>query len=226
MEFSSIFRSAEVVKNLVIINGLIFLVKMFAPAAGIHEGLVDYYLGLHYAGEAGFYPWQIVTHMFMHVNFTHLLFNMLGLVSLGTILERFWGPKRFLFFYLAAGLGGAFFHEISQAVLVYSKLGSLSVPDQWVGHVAGIAMGASGAIYGVFAAFAMLFPNTEMYVFLIPIPIKAKYLVIIFIALDLFMGFGGSSLIGLNIANFAHLGGAAVGAILVLIWRKNRNQFY
>ena len=135
MDFSSVFRSAEVVKNLVIINALIFLAKIVSPSLGLQSGLADYYLGLHYFGDAGFYPWQIVTHMFMHVNFSHVLFNMIGLISLGTILERFWGPKRFLFFYLAAGLGGALFHEISQAVMVYSKIGSIWVPVEYAGQL-------------------------------------------------------------------------------------------
>jgi membrane associated rhomboid family serine protease len=141
--------------------------------------------------------------MFAHGGFFHLFFNMFVLWMFGTMLERTWGPKRFLIFYLSCGLAAG----IAHLLLEFSP-----------------AVGASGAIMGLFAAFAYLFPNTEMFIFPIPAPVKAKYAVAIMAAFDLF---GGVSPSGSNIAHFAHLGGLAMGFILVLIWNKtNKKTFY
>jgi membrane associated rhomboid family serine protease len=149
--------------------------------------------------------WQLFTHMFMHGNFLHLLFNMFCLWSFGQHLERDWGPKRFFQFYMMCGLLAGVTH------LVFS--GS-----------AGYAVGASGAIMGLFAAFAYLYPNTPLFLMFIPIPIKAKYAIPGLMALDLFGIFGATSD---NIAHWAHLGGAVSGLIIVIIWNKtNRKTFY
>jgi membrane associated rhomboid family serine protease len=142
--------------------------------------------------------------MFAHGGFFHLLFNMFALWMFGTMLERVWGPKRFLIFYLACGLASGVAHLILQ-----------NSP----------AVGASGAIMGLLAAFAYLFPNTEMIVFPIPVPVKAKWAIGLFVAYDLFGGV--SKVPGDNIAHFAHLGGLAMGFMLVLIWNKtNKKTFY
>ena len=144
---------------------------------------------------------------FGRIIFYHILFNMFALWMFGRILENVWGGKRFLLFYLICGVGAAVVHL---AVQYFTGSGSE-------------AIGASGAIMGIFAAFAYLFPNTELFILFIPIPIKAKWACLGLAAYDLFMGYSG----GDNVAHFAHLGGALTGFILVLIWNKtSRKKFY
>ena len=191
-----------IVKNLIIINVLVFI------AQNIY-GWLTFWLALWPIGNEMFSSHQIATHMFAHGSFPHILFNMFGLYMFGRVLENVWGPKRFLFFYLACGVGAAAAH-----LIVEYFTGSVS-----------FAVGASGAIMGIFAAFAYLFPNTELFIMFIPFPVKAKYAVIGMAAIDLFGGVARFS--GDNIAHFAHLGGAVTGFILVLIWNKrNRRRFY
>jgi rhomboid-like protein len=161
--------------------------------------------------------------------FFHILFNMLTLWMFGRILENVWGPKRFLLFYLVCGVGAAALHlgiqyfrwEEAEKLLQAGREAEAIRMAQSIGP----ALGASGAIMGVFAAFGYLFPNTELYFMFIPIPLKAKWVVIGLAAIDLFGGVANFS--GDNVAHFAHLGGALTGFILVLIWnRRNRKRFY
>ncbi len=153
-----------------------------------------------------FEPWQPLTHMFLHANFMHLLFNMLGLWFFGQVLERVWGGQRLLIFYLLCGLGAGI---ISQLVdhFVFQQIGNRMV-------------GASGAIYGILVAFAMLFPNQKIMLIFLPVPIPAKIFVPILLLIDLAGGVTGFSIFGANIAHFAHIGGAFVGAALCLAWQK------
>ena len=145
--------------------------------------------------------------MFMHGSFRHILFNMFALYMFGRILENVWGPKRFLFFYLACGVGAAIAHLTMQ----YFMQDNAS------------AVGASGAIMGVFVGFAYLFPNTELMIIPIPIPIKAKWVCLVYILIDLFGGVSQSD----GVAHFAHLGGALTGFLIVLFWNKtNRKTLY
>jgi membrane associated rhomboid family serine protease len=193
-----------IVKNLMIINGLVFLAQLMFSN-------LTYYIGLWPVNFPLFRPYQIVTHMFSHspTSFAHILFNMFALWMFGKILENVWGGKRFLFFYLACGIGAAAFHLLIQYI---SGGGALTV-------------GASGAVMGVLVGFAYLFPNTEMFILFLPFPIKAKWVAIGYVAIDLFSGV--ANVTGDNIAHFAHLGGAITGFILVLIWNKNdRRRFY
>jgi membrane associated rhomboid family serine protease len=193
------------VKNLIIINVVVFIAQMVLDKT---IGLTDI-LALYPINSDEFKPYQIATHMFAHGSPFHIFFNMFGLYMFGRVLENVWGPKRFLLFYLISGVGAALVH-----LLVQYLTGGFSS-----------AVGASGAIMGILAAFAYLFPNTELYLMFIPIPIKAKWAVIGMIALDLYLGMGQYS--GDNIAHFAHLGGALTGFILVLIWNKtNKKRFY
>ena len=176
-----------------------------------------------------FKPYQIVTHMFTHSGFAHILFNMFGLWMFGKILETFWGGKRFLIFYLACGLGAAICHIAVQYLRYTQALELVNAGDveraQDIVNTLGPAVGASGAVMGIFVAFAYLFPNTELYIMFIPIPVKAKWVVLALIGLDLFGGFG--SFKGDNVAHWAHLGGALVGFLLVYFWnRNNRRRFY
>lgn len=194
-----------VVKNLLIINGLVFLLKMFLANAS-EEYQTIYAYGALYPIQSGFFRvWQPITYMFMHGGWSHIIFNMLTLWMFGRILENFWGSKRFLQFYLLCGILAAGAHLVTSDAS---------------------AVGASGAIMGLMAAFAYLFPNTELYLFFVPVPLKAKYVIPGLMALDVF---GIISPTNDGIAHWAHLGGALAGLIIVIIWNKgksNRQNFY
>jgi membrane associated rhomboid family serine protease len=176
-----------VTKNLLILNLIVFLYIVLGPSAGYgFERNFD--LGLYYFGSPYFKPYQIVSHMFAHGGIGHLLFNMLSLVMFGAVLERIWGPKRFLIFYLVTGLGSMLLHELVNGIQVYNELGSFfpsnellaTASDNVLAAYVVPAVGASGAIFGLIVGFAVLFPNTELMMLFFPIPIKAKYLVSLF----------------------------------------------
>lgn len=196
---NSFQRSTPVVLNLIIINALVWFAQL-----ALNDSLqLTGRLALYPYNSPLFEPYQLVTHMFTHGGWGHILFNMFALWSFGSWLERSWGPKRFLIFYLACGIAAGAAHLLLE-----------NVP----------AVGASGAIMGLFAAFAYLFPNTELLMFPIPFPVRAKYAVTIMAAIDLF---GGVNPVQSGIAHFAHLGGLVMGFILVIIWNKtNRKTFY
>ncbi len=221
-----------VIKNLIIINVLVYLAQnTLGPVFGDN---IDNYFALHSIQSVYFRPYQLITYMFMHGGFTHILFNMFALFVFGAQLENFWGPKRFLIFYMVCGIGAAVFHlavlyhemapifdEVHQYPIEAQQqvLYSLNFP----GNEATI--GASGAVFGCLAAFGYLFPNTEMMIIPIPVPIKAKWLVLGYAALELFSGVRSSA--GDNVAHWAHLGGGLVGLLLVIYWnRSNRRNFY
>jgi membrane associated rhomboid family serine protease len=217
-----------IVKNLIIINVLVWIAQIaFEKQFGLTERLMLYPIQ-----HPQFHPYQIATHMFAHAPFPalyHILFNMFGLWMFGRILENVWGPKRFLLFYLACGVGAAALHlgiqyfRWEEAERLFDA-GRQAEAIKMVSSI-GPALGASGAVMGIFAAFGYLFPNTELYIMFIPVPVKAKWAVIGLAAIDLFGGVANLS--GDNIAHFAHLGGALTGFILVLIWNKtNRKRFY
>ncbi len=196
-----------VVKYLIISNVLVFIAQQLFDSQYNLTAL----LALYPITTPEFRPYQIITHMFTHSpnRIFHILFNMVSLWMFGKILENLWGAKRFLNFYLLCGIGAAIFH-----LLIQHYTGNYSA-----------AIGASGAVMGIFIAFGYLFPNTELFLMFIPIPIKAKWVVMGLIAYDLFGGVANSS--SDNVAHFAHLGGAITGFIIVLIWnKKNRQRFY
>lgn len=228
-----------IVKNLIIINVLVWVAQQMFSQYHLTERISLYPAmpqRLHdilvangaYDDFEKFQPYQIATHMFAHGPIYHILFNMFALWMFGKILENVWGPKRFLFFYLVCGVGAAACHLIMQyfrceQLLHFFDLNGIRQTPLL--GAAAPAVGASGAIMGILVAFAYLFPNTELYLMFVPIPIKAKWAVIGMAAIDLFGGFANVS--GDNIAHFAHLGGAITGFILVLIWNKtNRKTFY
>lgn len=208
----SFFRTSYVVKNLIIINALMYFATMVLATKDIN--LIKY-LALYNPHSKLFHPYQFVTHMFMHGGFGHIFFNMFGLWMFGANIERMWGPKRFLFYYMVTGLGAAFVHTMVNYNQPFQMI------DQY-GAVHDIpTVGASGAIYGVLLAFGMLFPNVIIY-FNFLFPIKAKYFVLIFGAIELFSGFRSA---GDNVAHFAHLGGMIFGFILIQYWRRNPPHF-
>lgn len=222
-----------VVRNLIIINVLFFLASMVMPV-----GLSTELFAGTYPGSPFFKPWQIVTHMFMHGGLAHLAFNMFALFMFGSQLERLWGAKRFLNYYLISGLGGFFLHEFVLGVQLHEQFGTFFPPleaivppgaspsqtAQFVEYTYGRVVGASGAIFGLLLAFGMLFPNTRLMLLFPPIPIKAKYFVIGYGVIELVMGMQNST--GDNTAHFAHLGGMLFGYFLLKYWKKDRGTFY
>ncbi|RLD57467.1 MAG: rhomboid family intramembrane serine protease [Bacteroidetes bacterium] len=231
-----------VTKNLIIINVVMLLLAMlFQRMFNVNLNGV---LGMFFFQSPLFKPWQIVTHMFMHGGLGHIFFNMYALWIFGKTLESVWGSKRFLIYYLATGLGAAFFHQLVNYIqfapeiaalkgaysvdrINYALLNEILQPGnqfyQFGRELMRPTVGASGAVYGVLLAFGMLFPNTPLYIMFIPIPIKAKWLVIGFGALELFLGITQS---GGSIAHFAHLGGMIFGFFLIRYWNKFTQNFY
>ena len=210
-----------VVKNLIFINALFFLATEFLFRDFGDHGLQGF-LGLWPINNENFRPYQVFTHMFTHAGLAHIFFNMFGLWMFGRVLESIWGPKRFLLFYLVCGIGSAVAHMIVayfqyQPILEALEYAKATGQTEYVEHLqsfGGYAVGASGAVMGVMVAFAYLFPNTELMLLFPPIPIKAKWLIIIMIGFDLFGGLGKTSD---GVAHWADLRGAAVGFLLVYI---------
>jgi membrane associated rhomboid family serine protease len=234
-----------VVKNIILINVLMLIANWTAKSVfGIDLSAI---LGLYYPKSEQFMPLQILTHMFMHANFMHLFFNMFALYMFGGILENIWGPKRFFIYYMVCGLGAAFVHE-SVIMFQYNRFMNIISPDQLqmvlndgaaylnegkvftnetmmnLQKLLNIpTVGASGAVFGVLLAFGVLFPNTQLMLLFPPIPIKAKYFVIGYGAIELWLAVTQP---GSNIAHAAHLGGMLFGYILIRYWRKTTKTLY
>lgn len=208
-----------VTKNLVAINILMFIATL------INENFMVTNFAMFYPASPFFKPWQILTHMFMHGGFWHIFFNMYSLLMFGSILERSLGPKKFLIFYFVTGLGAVALHtgvEWMQA-RVFIANGAAQAYQQLLVTP---TLGASGAIYGVLIGFAMLYPQARLTLIFPPIPMTAKWLVIIFAifaAIELFSGING---IQDGVAHFAHLGGMLFGWLLIRWWRKHGKLYY
>jgi len=241
-----------VVKNIIMIN-VIMLLAAYAVQSimGLPLGNENLYLntklGLYFPKSDQFMPLQIITHIFMHGGLTHIFFNMYALFIFGPILENVWGPKRFFIFYMVCGLGAALTHETViffqyshfihnltpeniQLVLnegtAYFHQGKVFTDPDMQGLQILLntnTVGASGAIFGVLLAFGVLFPNTQLILLIPPMPIKAKYLVLGYGALELILAVTQP---GSNIAHAAHLGGMLFGYILIRYWRKTTNTLY
>ncbi|WP_026713414.1 rhomboid family intramembrane serine protease [Flavobacterium daejeonense] len=237
-----------IVKQLLIINVLFFIGTLFVgdPAYQI--------LAMFFPENNDFHFWQLLTHMFMHGGFAHIAFNMFALYSFGSTLEHFWGSQKLLFFYLSCGLGavlvqtGVNYYYFNEAVNVLGAhgfekaeivkiLNEGKINTQWesiltatqyqqfLSSFLGTMVGASGAIYGLLVAFAFMFPNAELGIMFIPVPVKAKYFVPVYMLLfDGFFGIFGNSLMGIDsgIAHFAHIGGAISGFLIMWYWKKNQ----
>jgi membrane associated rhomboid family serine protease len=227
---NSLQKDTPAVFNLLIINVLVYLAQILISGFNVTE-----WGALHYYKSPEFRPVQFVTNIFMHdpESFFHIFFNMFALWMFGGILEKFWGSKKFLIFYMICGIGASIVIELSIPFSAQQFVKTLDAMPDGFSQAQVIeaykmqyeALGASGAIMGLMAAFAYLFPNTEMYVMFIPIPIKAKFVVPGFILIELFSGVHQTK--GDNIGHFAHLGGALIGFLLVLFWNKsNRKTFY
>jgi membrane associated rhomboid family serine protease len=217
------FRVTEVVKHLLIINVLMYLGTMLLgdPSHGtsldlVNEKVTDfslwgrYRLAMFFPTSDYFRPFQIVTHMFMHADIGHLFFNMFAVFMFGPPLEATWGPKRFLFYYLLTGFGSVLLHTLVRGLEIYwfgESMFAANVPS----------LGASGAVFGLLVGYGMLFPDNRIMLLFPPIPLKAKYFVLIYAAVELFMGLGNFNT---GVAHYAHLGGALFGFLLILYWRK------
>jgi len=268
-----------VVKNLLIINGLVFLLQLVSQGTFGVE-LADY-LGLRYPGSQAFKPWQFISYMFLHGDFGHLFFNMFALWMFGYALENVWGPKRFLVYYMITGVGAGLVHylviyyQLNPTVVAINEViangttealidfiqshqfriseysgaiyqdfvgfdrdfnillqnpenrqalqGAMNFMVDYREYYINLpnVIGASGAVFGILLAFGMLFPNTLVYIYFL-FPIKAKYFVMIFGALELIYGISES---GSNIAHFAHLGGMVFGFVLIRYWKKKGNLY-
>jgi membrane associated rhomboid family serine protease len=236
-------RISDTVKHLIIINVIFFL------ATQIYGDVMYQLFSLWFPENENFSLWQIISHMFMHGGFMHIFFNMYALWAFGSPLENSWGKKKFLFFYISAGLGATLIHTsvnylylnqgisalessgIDKNVImellrqgkynpVWYEFASKTTIDNMLSSFSTPAVGASGAIYGVLVAFGIAFPNSELFLMFVPVPIKAKYFIPVLIGLDLFSGVTGYSLFGAGIAHFAHVGGALFGFIMAWYWKK------
>lgn len=205
-----------VTKNLVAINILMFIATL------INENFMVANFAMFYPASPFFKPWQILTHMFMHGGFWHIFFNMYSLLMFGSILERSLGPKKYLIFYFVTGLGAVALHtgvEWMQARVFIAN----GIAQAYQQLLVTPTLGASGAIYGVLIGFAMLYPQARLMLIFPPIPVKAKWLVIIFVAIELFLGINGFQE---GVAHFAHLGGMLFGWLLIRWWRKQGKLYY
>ena len=221
-----------VTRNLLIINLLVWFAQNTLPRIGID---VEAFLALHYWQASDFNPVQLISYMFLHGDFSHIFFNMFSLWMFGRILEQVMGQKRFLFYYISCGIGAAIVQELvwwltweGQFALVdaqgFVALRGAEAVAYGVQHGmmdsffnSMITIGASGAVFGILLAFGMVFPNMPLYLMFIPIPIKAKWMVLGYGAIELFFGISGFQA---SVAHFAHLGGMIFGFLLLLYWKK------
>jgi len=227
--FGGMLDMTPVVKNLLLINIFVFI------ACWLYPSLTDI-LAMHYPSNADFQPWQLVTHMFTHGGLLHIFFNMYALFNFGSILEheRVLGSKRFAFLYLFSGMGAILFHLVVSAAIAYHYTDTVVLSSDMQVNEAAVKtiseiyyqslVGASGAIYGLLAAFGCLFPNTPLMFMFVPVPIKAKYMIpLVIIIYDIAFAQVGLD----NVAHYAHIGGAIFGFLLVLFWNKtNKKTFY
>ena len=217
-------------KNLLIVNLLAFIATMVLERGGVDLNAM---FGLHFFMASDFHFYQFLTYMFLHGGFTHILFNMFALWMFGSVIERVWGPKKFIFYYIVCGVGAGIMQEVVQYVQYLSDTQLAAIPldsaisVQTQGGVVRmtiadylnnrLTIGASGAVYGILLAFGMIFPNERLFIIPIPFPIKAKWLIIGYIFIELFSAMGQSD----GVAHMAHLGGMLFGYLLIRYWRNH-----
>ena len=220
------FKTPPVTKNLIIINVLMFAMKYVLALHGI---ALDDLLGLHFVLAQDFRPYQLITYMFMHANFEHIFFNMFALWMFGCVVERTWGARRYLLFYLVCGLGAGLTQELWQFGQYYIEgLYSYDYVNAGTGIIpmskflnSWTTIGASGACYAVMLAFGMFYPNEVLILFPIPIPLKAKYFVLVCIVIEVVSSFATNG----NVAHFAHLGGMAFAYFFIRHYRRRDSGF-
>ncbi len=210
-------------KNLLIVNFLAFIATWVLERSGID---LTSLLGLHFFLASDFHLYQFVTYMFLHGGLTHIIFNMFALWMFGSVIERVWGPKKFIFYYIVCGIGAG----VAQEIVQYANYAIEGLAAYQYVNVGGVQMttnayinlwttiGASGAVYAILLAFGMIFPNERLFIIPFPFPIKAKWLVVGYIAIELFSAMSGP---GDGVAHMAHLGGMLFGFLLIRYWQKH-----
>lgn len=220
-----------VTKNLLIINVLAFIATWVVKGVGID---LQSMCGLHFVLANDFHVYQLVTYMFLHANFAHILFNMFAVWMFGCVIESVWGPKKFLFYYISCGIGAGLMQELAQFVSFYVTISgqdpSVGLSDVFqVGQALSMQLnswttiGASGAVYAILLAFGMIFPNERIFIFPLPIPIKAKWFVTFYVCIELFSALGSP---GDGVAHMAHLGGMLFGFFMIRYWNLHPTSGY
>ncbi|MGZ3757491.1 MAG: rhomboid family intramembrane serine protease [Mucilaginibacter sp.] len=226
-----------VIKNLLIINLICFLPSLYYSNgfAGQKDPIAELF-GVYYFNSPNFHPWQLLTYMFIHGGWAHIIFNMFALYSFGPHIEYVMGSKRFFNFYFICGFGAIGLQMLVQAIEVHAATGAFTIPLNFASNdpaviaklqaiYGGPMVGASGAIFGVLIAFGMIYPNAELMIMLIPVPVKAKYIIPVYVLIEISLGIGQFG--GDNVAHFAHLGGALLGFMLVKLWHlQGPKSFY
>jgi len=218
-----------ITKNLLIVNVVVFLATYLFRNMGVDLNNV---LGLHFFLAPDFHIYQLFTYMFAHGGFSHIFFNMFALWMFGCIVERTWGAKKFLTYYIVCGVGAGLFQELAQFAQFYliaseqlshftlaqtMKVANAAFLNLWT------TVGASGAVYGILLAFGMLYPEERIFIFPLPVPIKAKWFVMGYAAIELFMAYSST---GDGVAHLAHLGGMVFGFFLIRYWRRHPDIRY
>ena len=220
------FRIPTITKNLLIINLIAFFATFVLQLRGFDLANVG---GLHFFMASDFHLYQLVTYLFLHANFMHILSNMFGLWMFGCVIENVWGPKKFLFYYISCGIGAGLLQEIAQLGSFYMTItaqdpsvsfGEIFAIGQQLSHQlnAWTTIGASGAVYAVILAFGMSFPNERLFIIPFPFPIKAKWFVLFYVAIEFFSALGSS---GDGVAHTAHLGGMLFGFLMIRYWNRH-----
>ena len=227
------FRNIPIVtRNLLIINVLVYLLASVVELGG--KSLTDWG-ALHFFMASDFHVYQFITYQFLHGGFTHLFFNMFALWMFGCVIETVWGPKKFIFYYIFCGVGAGLCQEMVQYIS-FAADGLTSLDPAQVLNVNGqrlmtvdqimnlsSTIGPSGAVYGILLAFGMTFPNERIFIFPLPIPIKAKWFVAIYAIIEFV---SAMSSVGDGVAHMAHIGGMLFGFLLILYWRKRPNSYF
>jgi membrane associated rhomboid family serine protease len=225
------FRIPVITKNLLIINGIAFLATLVLQMRGIDLANIG---GLHFFMADNFHLYQFVTYLFLHANFMHILSNMFGLWMFGCVIENVWGPKKFLFYYITCGIGAGLLQEIAQFGSFYLTI-SEQAPGIGIGELIAVGhqlshqlnawttIGASGAVYAVILAFGMTFPNERLFIIPFPFPIKAKWFVMGYVAIEFFSALGTSAD---GVAHTAHLGGMLFGFLMIRYWNNHPNSSF
>ena len=219
------FRNIPTVtKNLLIINVLAFVATLVLSG----QFNLSEHGKLHFFLAPDFHLWQLITYQFLHADFTHIFFNMFALWMFGCVIERVWGPQKYFIYYMVCGIGAGLCQELAQYVTYLSEgLANYTQVDtgkelismeEFLNSDGWCTVGASGAIYGILLAFGMTFPNERIFIFPLPVPIKAKWFVCIYAAIELFSAYTSS---GDGVAHVAHLGGMLFGLLLILYWRRH-----
>lgn len=220
-----------ITKNLLIVNVVVFLATYLFRNMGVDLNNV---LGLHFFLAPDFHIYQLFTYMFAHGGFSHIFFNMFALWMFGCIVERTWRPKKFLTYYIVCGVGAGLFQELAQFAQFYF-IASEHIPHFTLAQTMKVAnayaaflnpwttVGASGAVYGILLAFGMLYPEERIFIFPLPVPIKAKWFVMGYAAIELFMAYSST---GDGVAHLAHLGGMVFGFFLIRYWRRHPDIRY